>query len=862
MRMATQSFSLLAVCFLFLASVSTSAAQDLTFPGDPLQDPIGGGLDFGVPSEGELKLSASFQLEEGKRVGKLTVQGEISPEWHVYALTQPPGGPLRSELKLVDETVVKLTGKFVAETAPHIIPNDPIFGIRIEEHGDHVVWSVPVEIGPNVKPESATFTVIYNGQICNDQAGCIPLDGLKVEASFAGYSSDIKYPQQPGSKVIPFKIAHVTMSGWIEPLELKSGGSGTLVIKATPDEHFHVYQNLANMGEGLSYAPTLIAITEAHGVKFGKPETTSEVKNLLIDEKPSGVMYHEGEVLWKVPIEIPQSLVQGQLLIEGKLGIQTCNDVGCDPPAGASFSFVIDIKEESQPGQQQLVFSKGTYDDASYAASQQSPSTDEAVAVSQTAESDPQVEGSDLSFAMVIVWALIGGFILNFMPCVLPVIGLKVMSFVDQSGESRVKIFALNIWYTLGILAVFMFLATTVAVFNLGWGELFTYDSFKLILVSVLFVMALSFLGVWEIPIPGFVGGSSANKLEQKEGATGAFFKGIIATLLATPCSGPGLAVAIAWCTDKPPVYVYCVFVALGIGMSFPFILIGINPGLIRFLPKPGAWMETFKQSMGFVLMGAVVFFLTILNLALVVPTVAFMFGLWAACWWYNRTPVTADLSAKIRCWAGAVAIAGLVWALAYAPKIGVGYYSIPGLHQMSQDKLTSVIDREVDKAGLENLGDGLNREEMVLKQIETLIAKDKMVLFNNERLGVLQAQKKTVLVDFTADWCLTCKTLEKLVLHTETIQKRLHENGVITMVADWTEKEKAVEVTGWLNKFGSKQIPLYAIFPADDPSKPIVLMAGDIGINNLLEKLEEAGPSLEAPPASEATATTIASLE
>jgi len=138
----------------------------------------------------------------------------------------------------------------------------------------------------------------------------------------------------------------------------------------------------------------------------------------------------------------------------------------------------------------------------------------------------------------MIGFGLLGGLILNLMPCVLPVIGLKVLSFVQHGGHSRGTIFALNLWFALGLLSVFMVLATAAAFANLGWGQQFTYTWFKVAMVIVVFAFALSFLGVWEVPIPGFAQSSTSDKLQHKEGASGAFFKGIFTTLLATPAAG------------------------------------------------------------------------------------------------------------------------------------------------------------------------------------------------------------------------------------------------------------------------------------------------------------------------------------
>ena len=266
---------------------------------------------------------------------------------------------------------------------------------------------------------------------------------------------------------------------------------------------------------------------------------------------------------------------------------------------------------------------------------------------------------------VTLLLAFVAGFILNFMPCVLPVVGLKLMGFVQQAGESR-GILMLNLWYCFGLVSVFLILATLAVFFGLGWGAQFSSAAFNIVLSAVVFVFALSFLGIWEIPLPGFVGGSKINDLAAGEGASSAFFKGALSTVLATPCSGPMLAPALAYFISQPPYVAYLGFAAAGLGMASPYLVIGVYPRLISFLPKPGAWMDTFKNVMGFVLLGTVVFLLTFLAVPYVVPTVAFLVGLWAAFWWIGRIPLTEELGVRLRAWAEGAVFAGLIGLLAF----------------------------------------------------------------------------------------------------------------------------------------------------------------------------------------------------
>jgi thiol:disulfide interchange protein DsbD len=439
-------------------------------------------------------------------------------------------------------------------------------------------------------------------------------------------------------------------------------------------------------------------------------------------------------------------------------------------------------------------------------------------------------QGAGASMPMMMLFGFLGGLILNLMPCVLPVIGLKILSFVEQSGQDRSRVLLLNIWYSLGLLSVFMVLALLAIFLGLGWGQQFSSSVFNVVLAGIVFAMGLSFLGVWEIPIPGFVGSGKANDLAAKEGISGAFAKGAITTVLATPCTGPFLGTSLAWAVRQPPQLTLLLFLCVGLGMASPYLVIGMFPSLVRVLPKPGMWMETFKQSMGFVLLGTVVFLLTFIEWSLVVPTVAMLFGIWAACWWIGRTPYTADFDIKARAWLGAATFTA-----------AIALVSFTWLHGEMSQRLTMLVDREMGQ----RLRNGTGVE--VAQSGHRLPWQP----FSQESLKELTGEQKTVMVDFTADWCLICKTLEAGVLNTDSVKKVVDSNGVVPLLADWTSGDE--EVSDMLELLGSKMVPVLAIFPAGRPNEPIVFR-DPYTQQQLIDALEKAGPS-KAAAGNEATA-------
>lgn len=294
----------------------------------------------------------------------------------------------------------------------------------------------------------------------------------------------------------------------------------------------------------------------------------------------------------------------------------------------------------------------------------------------------------------------------------------------------------LNVWFSLGMLLVFLILATLARVISLGWGAQFSSLTFNVVLVAVVFIFALSFLGIWEIPIPGFSVSTGAGT--QGEGAVGAFAKGMFTTVLATPCSGPLLFPALTYSVSQPVLITYLGFTMVGLGMAFPYLMIGAFPRLIGFLPKPGVWMETFKHIMGFVLLGTVVWLLTIVatvSLHMVVPLVGFLFALWGACWWYGKVPLTRGRAARIRALVEGGLFSAVVGWLMFS-EAALGGIMEFRFKQLVTREMATLIDNSDEPTGPVDPTGELQWER-----------------YSVDRLTELTAQQKTVFVDFTADW-------------------------------------------------------------------------------------------------------------
>jgi thiol:disulfide interchange protein len=412
----------------------------------------------------------------------------------------------------------------------------------------------------------------------------------------------------------------------------------------------------------------------------------------------------------------------------------------------------------------------------------------------------PQAEPQAHNLAVWLLIAFVAGVILNFMPCVLPVVSIKVLSFVQQAGESRSRILSLGLAFSAGIVVVFIALAALAAFAGKGWGEQFQDPRFIVVMIGVVFAFSLSMFDVFEIGVPSQVGELAG--AVQKEGLGDAFFKGIMATVLATPCSGPFLGSTLAWAVTQQTLTIFAIFLMIGIGMAAPYVILTANPKALKLVPRPGAWMQTFKQAMGFMLLATVVYLMTSLRSDLLIFTVAFLLFVAIGCWWWGKF-ATFDQKLGSR-----LATAGIALGI-----VGLGARA-------------SFVDLKHLFAGG---GAGIDK----LAWVE----------FDPELLKKYGAEGRTVFVDFTANWCPNCKYNELNVYESEEIRALIEKKNIVPMKADITNDGPRTDMIrkGLMEKLGARSIPFNAVFPGDRPLQPFTRL--DIVTVSTMRSIFEACP-------------------
>jgi thiol:disulfide interchange protein DsbD len=399
------------------------------------------------------------------------------------------------------------------------------------------------------------------------------------------------------------------------------------------------------------------------------------------------------------------------------------------------------------------------------------------VTAAPSASSAPAASTAEVLAALG--FGFLGGLILNLMPCVLPVISLKLFGFVRQAGQSRRRIALHGAAFSAGVFAFFLVLGALVVALKAGgaevtWAFQFQNPTFILVLATVVFVFALNLFGVFELTLPGRAT-TALGEAGAAEGYGGSFFQGAFATLLATPCTAPFLGSSLGFAFGQSATVILLMFASVAAGMAFPYLLLSFQPAWVRFLPKPGPWMERLKQFMGFPLLATLVWLLSVLGaqrgLAAVVSASAFLLAVGLGLWLYGiaSLPVT---KARTRL---------VLQVLAVAIALGAGWLF---------------------------LGPTGGRIEWVP--------------YSQAALDKLVAEKKPVFVDFTAEWCISCKVNERTSIDIEPVRRKMKELGVVPMKADWTSRNP--EITAALQRFGRVGVPFYVLYPAGQPDAPITL--------------------------------------
>ncbi len=450
---------------------------------------------------------------------------------------------------------------------------------------------------------------------------------------------------------------------------------------------------------------------------------------------------YEGKVKITAILKTPSKITNDKEIIKGKVTFQACDDKQCLPPDDEEFQIEVSYLTAKTGIKQHQNASKSIY--------------------------------------IYILFGILGGLILNIMPCVLPVLSLKIFSLIKASQGNNLKVRISTLVTSLGIifsfilLAIFVILAT-IAGKSVGWGVQFQNPGFVVFLGEIIVLFTLNLWGIFEISPPKFILNALGTK--KHEGIVGDFLTGMFATLMATPCSAPFLGTAVSFAIASPAYVTFTIFTAIGVGMSLPFIIIAIKPNASKILPKPGPWMESFKKSMGFLLLLSIVWIFYILHGQLdsiSLAKVQTSFIILAFFVW-----LSSNLQSLKRTLALTLTLISFIFPI----------YSV------TNDKAATVSRKKISN--------DLRTEKESIIEWEP---------FSSSKIDRYLSMGFPVFVDVTADWCLTCKVNEAMILNTEKVANFFRKYKVKPLKADWTNKNE--EISKFLFSHGKKGVPFYVLY-------------------------------------------------
>jgi thiol:disulfide interchange protein len=752
------------------------------------------------PAEPKLnaRLYAAHEaIQPGGQTG-LAVELTIEAGWHIYHPALHTGIPTVVSFDAppgVKIGEVCFPRPYLAKTA----------GIESLELSGRVVFLAPLTLEAGAQPGTAlkleaTIAALACKELCLPVEESVSLT-LPVAAEM-GKAANQKLFEEAREQMPPLLAEAPYVEGSrlsVSPDKVKIGQPAEVMAIIKIERGHHIQDRDPGI-EGL--VPSRLFIEARDGVTFEKPVwPTPHVREMPGLGK---VREQSGDVKVRVPFQIAdQKFLAGPVKLRVLFQYQCCTDEGlCYPPemADGLIEFTADTPN--------------------------APTAEAAGTESELTASVAEPEGGLGKFALMVIFGFLGGLILNVTPCVLPVVSIKVLSFVQQAGEDPKRVLRLGLAFCAGIMVWFWLFAALSAAGNVPLQD----PGVVLGVGSIIFVLALSLFGVFEIVLPG----AAAGKLDEatrREGYAGSFFKGLLATLLGTACTAPFLATALAYTFTQPWFVGFVVFSSAGLGMGSPYLLLSAKPGWLKFVPKPGPWMLTFKQAMGFVLLATAVWLLWVLGHQVgaggVVWTVAFWGFLALAAWLVGKIKPSWETTGRLATWVAALGIALFGW-----------WFSFRVMYEW-RDSATEIASES-------------EHEELTPEEIIARVARSDWndhIPWQPWQPGGLAEELSrrgyTVYVDYTADWCANCK-VNKLWLEADSMRARMRELRVIPIEADFSNYNPAMheEIKSW----GHPTVPLNLVYPAGRPADAIKLPELFLSAGPVHEALDKAGPSREFP--------------
>jgi thiol:disulfide interchange protein len=577
--------------------------------------------------------------------------------------------------------------------------------------------------------------------------------------------------------------------------EVAAGGEARLEAVVAIDDGWHLQAHVPTYDYLI---PTVLAVELPAGFGAASVDYPAPTRYKFSFAEEELEVY-EGTLRLPVRFVVPAPAPVGPLPVRAVLRYQACDDKSCLPPVDTEATAELAIVAASGGAA-----AAGAGEPAPPPVSALQSEIERAPAVTMpaprsappaTAASAPPAAPPARSLAGILLLALVGGLILNGMPCVLPILSLKLFGLVKAAGQSRASVRAGAVATAAGIVLSFWALAAAALAARgtgaaIGWGVQFQQPGFVAFLAVVILLFSLNLWGLFEIPLPARL--ARLAEAGGGEGLGGHFASGLFATLMATPCSAPFLGTALSFALGQTAGVIFATLTAVGVGLALPYLLLAVWPGFVRHLPKPGAWMDTLRGTMGFLLAAALVWLLYVLQAQVAAELVAFfelaLLALGLVVWLAGRARL-----------GGAGRRVGWLVALALGV-VAIGLVADAPAPAARPAKSHAIDWRPFDRAEAERLAAG----------------------------------GRLVFLDITADWCVTCKVNERVILHTPEVAGAFRRLDVVAMKADWTNRDDTI--AAFLAEHGRYGIPFYMLYRPGQPPHVFGELITQRGVIDVLE--------------------------
>ncbi len=723
---------------------------------------------------------------------RLGVRFRIDPHWHIYwRYSGETGQPTEVRWKLPEE--------FRAGPLQYPGPRKFVDKADIVSYGyeDQVLlWSEITPPKDLTTGQKVTLGAEANWLACKTLcvmgSASLSLE-LPVEAKPSKAKGEALASFEAAERQLPVepeKAKHLDVKTKLSVDAVRPGQEFKALVRLDIEKGWHIQSNKP-LDENMIATDLFLGATDA--LRVGRPVfpkgTISNFAGMKVSE-------YAGTVQVEVPLRATNDLQPGRHTIEGVLVYQACKEDGtCLPPEYVSLEIPVRSGKASTTASAP----------PSKAAPSQGPESANGVPEESAAQpgpttmasTDTSVGGTGSSSRGLIYLLLVafgGGLLLNVMPCVLPVVSIKIVSFVQQAGEEPRRVLLLGVAFTGGMLSFFVLLGVLAMQVPIGPGWVLQSTVGTVVLIAVIFAFALSLFGVFEITLPGSAASGLTAASASKEGPVGAWLKGFLTTILGTSCTAPLLSAAWTGAIAMSPPVRLLIFVVMGFGMASPYLVLSAKPGWMKFLPKPGAWMDAFKQFMGFLLIATAIWLMWVLSSHVgadgVVWTLALLTAIAMALWLVGRVSGSSSMPRTIASYAAAVVlIAGASWWIG-----GILKASEPTSHGV-----TANADGSADFS-----------DSIPWRPYEKGLAQK------------LANEGKVVYVDYTARWCATCQSNKRLVLDTEEVRSVMERLGVVPLKADFTRGDASIKED--LARFNRPSVPLNLVYGPRHVEDPIVL--------------------------------------